>query len=346
MKHKNFIGVVALIALVLFLGLTPVFAGDPARLGTAAGEQVLVPVGARSLAMGGSNIAYTSGLEALYWNPAGVAKMQSSAAGTFSTMQIFNDIDVNYLALGVKAGALGTIGFSLKVFDFGDIPITTNEDIDGATGATFSPTFLTGALTYARRLTDVIQVGATAKMITESVPRASASAFAFDVGIQYHNLGGIDGMSFGLAVKNIGSNMSYGGSAFLVTAADQATGRNDFRERPTATHELPATVELGVGYLRNINEENSVQFNGNFENNNFGNDNFRFGVEYMYSDLFALRGGYLFTNNVDSEDQLYSFTLGVGLHYNVGGTDMTFDYAFRDSQYFDGNNLFSLTIGF
>lgn len=341
MKHRNLIGAIALIMLVLFLGLSPVFAGDPARIGTAAGEQLLVPVGARSLALGGSNVAYTKGLDALYWNPAGLSLMDRSASGMFSTMQIFGDIDVNYLAIGLKAGALGSIGISFKVFDFGDIPITTNEDIEGASGATFAPSFFTAGLTYSRRLTDVIQVGATAKLVNESVPRASASAVAFDVGIQYHDLGGIDGVSFGLAVKNIGTNMQYAGSAFLTQAADRS-----FQERPTATHQLPATVELGVGYQRNIDENNSITFNTNFENQNFGNDNFKFGVEYSYSDLIALRGGYLFTDNVDSEDQLYTFTLGVGLHYDFGGTDLTFDYAFRDSQYFDGNNLFSLTIGF
>ncbi|MCB0258097.1 MAG: PorV/PorQ family protein [Calditrichaeota bacterium] len=346
MKHRNLIGAIALIMLVLFLGLSPVFAGDPARIGTAAGEQLLVPVGARSLALGGSNVAYTKGLDALYWNPAGLSLMDRSAAGTFSTMQIFGDIDVNYLAIGLKAGALGSIGLSFKVFDFGDIPITTNEDIEGANGATFAPSFFTAGLTYSRRLTDVIQVGATAKLVNESVPRASASAVAFDVGIQYHDLGGIDGVSFGLAVKNIGTNMQYAGSAFLTQATDAGAGRNDYRERPTATHQLPATVELGVGYQRNIDENNSITFNTNFENQNFGNDNFKFGIEYSYSDLIALRGGYKFTDNVDSEDQLYTFTLGVGLHYDFGGTDMTFDYAFRDSQYFDGNNLFSLTIGF
>ncbi len=345
MKYTKIIWAIAFASLVLFLGLSPVYGGDPARTGTAGGEQLLVPVGARDLAMGGSNVAFSSGLDAIYWNPAGLSKMNSTAAGVFSTMQIFNDIDVNYLALGLKAGKLGMIGVSIKSFDVGDIAETTLDDIEGASGATFSPTFVTGALTYSRQLTDVIQVGVTGKFISESVPRASASAVAFDIGIQYHNLGGLDGISMGLVVKNIGTNLNYGGSAFLTQQVDP-NGTTQFRERPTATAQLPASVELGVGYQRNINEDNAIIFNGNFENNNFGNDNFKFGAEYAYSDLIALRGGYLVTDGLASDDQLYRFTLGVGLHYALGGTDLSFDYAFRDSQYFDGNNMFSLTIGF
>lgn len=346
MNNNKFLQAISFITLVVFLGLSPMYAGDPARIGTAAGEQLLVPVGARSLALGGANIAYTKGLDAIYWNPAGLSSMKNTAAGTFSTMQIFNDINVNYMALGVKMGGYGEIGFSLKAFDFGDIPLTSNTDWDGAAGATFSPTFLTTALTYSRRLTDGIGVGVTAKLISESVPRASANATAFDIGIQYNELGGINGLAIGVVVKNIGSNMQYGGSGFLTQAQDANSNRNDFRERPVADQELPATMELGMGYMRNINENQNVTFSGNFENQNFGNDNFKFGIEYDYGDLISLRGGYRFVDNADADDVLNKFTLGVGLNYTVGETNLGFDYAFRDSQYFDGENMFQLTLGF
>ncbi len=345
MKHHK-LSVIAIMLLALLLSSFQGFAGDPARIGTAAGEQVLVPVGGRDLAMGGANLAYTSGLDAMYWNPAGFAQLPSTAAGTFSTMSIFNDVNVNYMAFGVKVGGLGNLGFSLKAFDFGDIPYTTNEDWDGSTGRTYSPTFLTGALTYSRQLTDLIQVGFTAKLIHESVPRASASAAAFDMGLQYHQLGGVNGLSMGLVVKNIGTNLQYAGSGLLTQSVDVDDDRIEFRDRPSASHQLPATVELGLGYKRNINENNYVIFNGNFENNNFGNDNVKFGVEYNYGELIALRGGYLHASDVDSEDRLHRFTAGVGLNFQMSGTNLQFDYAFRDSRYYDGNNLFSLTIGF
>ena len=344
MKTRKMISIIALAVTAFFLGVSPLYGGDPARIGTAGGDQLLVPVGARDLGMGGSNVAFSSGLDAIYWNPAGFSSQKSNAMGTFSTMSVFSDVNVNYLALGFNAGRMGHVGFSIKAFDFGDIPLTTNEDYNGSSGATFSPSFMTMAVTYSRKVNDAIQVGLTGKLVNESVPRASASAFAFDVGIQYHELGGFNGLSMGLVVKNIGTNLQYGGSAFLIQQS--GTGAASFVEIPTASHQLPANIELGVGYRRDINEQNSIVFNGNFVSNNFGNDDFKFGAEYAYSDLIFLRGGYLATQKIDSEDQLYRFTLGVGLNYNYGGTNLALDYAFRDSQYFDGNNLFSLTVGF
>jgi hypothetical protein len=69
-------------------------------------------------------------------------------------------------------------------------------------------------------------------------------------------------------------------------------------------------------------------------------------VEYSYNNFVFLRSGYLFTQKTSKTDVLYTFSAGLGIAYTVGGTDLTFDYAFRDSQYFSGNNLFSLMIGF
>lgn len=346
MRNKKIFYVSAIFALVLLVGLTSVFAGDPARTGTAAGAQTLVPVGARYLAMAGANVANVSGVDGIFWSPAALANMENRAAGVFSTMTIFNDINVNYLALGFKMGRVGAFGFTLKAFDFGDIPETTVQDPDGASGRTFSPTFVTTGLTYGRMLTDAIQVGVTGKIVYESIPRAAATAFAFDAGIQYHGLGGINGLSIGVVVKNIGTNMQYTGSALLTQATAEGSNQSGFLSRETSSDQLPALIELGVGYKRNIAEKSDLLLTGNFQNNNFGNDNYKFGAEYTYSDLFALRGGYILYNNIDTENVLYRFTLGAGLHYKLGGTDLTFDYAFRDSQYFDGNNLFSLKIGF
>lgn len=346
MNRKTLYSVLILIPLIMAMGLFPLYGGDEARIGTAAGVQVQVPVGARGLAMAGADIASVQGLEALYWNPAGLGALRYKAAANLSTMRIFNDVKINYLGIAAGAGRLGTIGFSIKAFDFGDIPVTTNNDMDGNSGKTFSPTFMTVGLTYAKRLTDVISFGVTGKLILESLQGASATAGAFDLGIQYNQLGGISGLSLGVALKNIGTKMQYHGSGMLVSAQDAGSSVNDFRELPTASHNLPATIELGLVYQYNLAESSTLMAAGNFQNENFGNDGFKFGLEYLYSDFVALRGGYLMNQNVDSDAQLYSFTAGVGLMTTVGNTNLGFDYAYRDSQYFDGSNLFQLTIGF
>jgi hypothetical protein len=345
MRNIHVLIFITFLLLVILLGVPALHAGDASRIGTAAGTQVLIPVGGRDLGMGGSDLATTSGLDAIYWNPAGLAKMTYRAGAQFSTMRIFTDINVNYATIGVGAGNFGSIGVSLKTISFGDIKVTTNEDYDGTSGETFSPTFFTLGMTYSRLLTESILIGLTGKLISEDIPRASASAFAFDIGLQYYNLGQIEGLNFGIVVRNIGTNMQYSGPALLTRVVDDQ-GRVDYQDRPTTENQLPAAVELGVSYKRSINEQNQLVIAGLFQNNNFENDRFKFGAEYAFNNLVFLRGGYLLTSNTDTEDVLYRFTLGAGLHYKLGGTDVTFDYAYRDSQYFDGNNLFSLMVGF
>ncbi len=345
MRNKNIFAFMTFLLLLVLVGVHALYAGDPVRIGTAAGTQLLVPVGARDLGMGGADLATTQGLDAIYWNPAGLAKMNYRAAAQFSTMQIFNDVKVNYFAIGAGAGRFGSIGITLKTISFGDIPVTTNEDYDGIAGQTYSPTFFTLGLTYSRLLTESILVGVTGKLVSESVPRASASSLAFDIGLQYYNLGQIDGLNFGIVVKNIGTNMQYSGPGLLDRTVDNL-GRVYFKDRPTISNQLPAAVELGISYKRAINEQNSLTVSGLFQNNNFENDCFKFGAEYVFNNLFFLRGGYLHNVNTDSKDVLYTFTAGAGIYYKFGGTNLMFDYAFRNSQYFDGNNLFSLTLGF
>ena len=332
------------IVLVLFLASLPVYAGDADRIGTAAGTQVLVPVGARDLAMAGSDIVFTKGTDAIYWNPAGLSNMTAKAAGMFSTVNIFGDIRVNYLAVGAGMGRFGHIGFSIKAFDFGDIPLTTIEDMDGSNGRTFSPTFSTLGLTYSNKLTSTINVGVTTKLIYESAPRVSATAVAFDIGLQYKNLAGIKGVSFGVVIKNIGSNMRYEGTGLMQQVT--VDGRQEFMRRGASSDQLPASMELGLSYNYKLMADNNIIVSGVFKNNNVQNDEFRFGMEYNYKNFIMLRGGYLYMVNTPSEDVVYSFSLGAGLQYKLGNTMLGIDYAFRNVQYFDASNMFTLHIGF
>ena len=342
--NKLKINGIIFLMIVLLLASFPAFAGDESRIGTAAGVQVQIPVGARNMAMSGADITFTKGVDAIYWNPAGLSNMDMRASAQFSTVTIFNDINVNYLAIGAGFGSLGHIGVSIKALDFGDIPVTTVEDMDGATGETYSPTFSTIGLTYANKLTSSIQVGLTAKMIYESVPRASANAVAFDIGIQYQNLAGIEGVSFGVVAKNIGSNMSYEGSGLLERVSNE--GRTEYLSRDASSDQLPASLELGVAYKYTLMEKNTLMATGTFQNNNIQNDDFRIGMEYVFDNMVMVRGGYAYTTNTDTDDLLYTFTLGAGFHYTLGGTTIGVDYAFRNSQYFDANNMFGIEISF
>ncbi|MBD3225344.1 MAG: PorV/PorQ family protein [Caldithrix sp.] len=333
------------LVLLLFLASVPLLAGDEDRIGTAAGTQLQIPVGARDLAMSGSDIVFTTGVDALYWNPAGLSHMENKAAGLFSTITVFNDIQVNYLAVGTNLGAIGHLAFSVKALDFGDIPLTTLQDMDGASGKTFSPTFSTIGLTYANKLTNAIQVGVTGKVLYESIPRVSGSAVAFDLGLQYQNLAGIEGVSFGIVANNIGTNMQYAGTG-LGDQTRSADGKTEFLTKNAETNQLPASLNMGVSYDYQVMPKNNLIVSGTFQNSNLENDAVKFGAEYGYDNMLFLRGGYRYTANTDTDALLYTFTLGAGFQYKLGNTVLGIDYAFRDSQYFNANNMFDLKIAF
>ena len=84
-------------------------------IGTDGAAQLLQPVGAKGIATFGANIATTHSIDALYWNPAGLSRMQASAEGTFSTMNIFNDIRINYAAVAYNTGEMGALGVFLGI---------------------------------------------------------------------------------------------------------------------------------------------------------------------------------------------------------------------------------------
>ncbi len=162
-----------LIMTLIALAANSLWAGDPARKGTTGAEELLIPVGARGIATGGAMLASLTGLESIYYNPAGL-DLSNNTEAMFSYMNYIADINVSYFAASANLGDLGSVGLSFKTFDFGDIPITTNNFPDG-TGSTYSPAFLTVGLTYSKIITDRISVGTNVKLITETIQDTKAT---------------------------------------------------------------------------------------------------------------------------------------------------------------------------
>lgn len=326
------------------------FAGNINRTGTAGAQELLIPVGARSIALGGSNIAFVSGADAIYWNPAGLSRSQFGTEAQFSHMTYIADIGVEYGAVGVTAEGIGTFGFSLKSIDFGNIPVTTEENPDG-TGQTYSPTYVTAGITYSRMLSDRISVGANVNLISESIMSTSATGFSVDAGVQYNGLG-IPELKLGVVVRNVGPNMRYAGSNLL----RQGTTVGDIRgtqwyDVQAAAFELPSQMQIALAYDKKLDDMNDVTVFSNYENNNYQDDIWKFGAEYSFHNILFLRGGYNLSPNAPNDPlgntvQLYDYTFGAGINYDLGGVTMALDYAYRHVQYFDANNVFTLMLGF
>jgi hypothetical protein len=349
---KAFFNKAVLVTLAILVVLTAqAFAGASNRAGTNAASELLIPVGARYIGMGGATAAGVEGIDAMYWNPAGLDRANYRALAQFSQMSYLADIDVTYAAIAAKSSAIGSIGVSFKTLAMGDIAITTEDAPDG-TGAIFSPSFITLGLTYSRALTDRVAVGATAKLISETLDRVSASGFAFDIGVQYQNLGDINGLAIGVALRNLGPGMTYDGNGLLRKADPLDVERStSFYKVMAGSDELPSTLDLGLSYKVNIAEKNSLTLHSTIVNSNYDDDYANLGAEYAFEDMVFLRGGYGMPLSDDKDatgatSHIFGFTAGGGFHKDFGGVTLMFDYAYRAVEYFDGNNVFTLSLGF
>ncbi len=320
------------------------------RIGSAAATELLIPVGARDMAMGGSSIAVSEGVEAIHWNPAGLALLPTSAEALVSSMSYIADIQLNYGAVGVSFGRLGVLGLSVRSLSFGDILLTTNDDPEGEAGRTFSPAFITVGLSYAIAFTDRVNAGATIKAISEKMGRAYGSGFAVDLGVQYHGLAEVPGLNVGIAMKNFGPQVEFGGSGLLRRATSSEGRRPEQHyQSQAASYELPSVVEIGVTYERSLGENLDLRLNSAFVNNNLALDSYRLGGEVGFglqkARLFG-RGGIELAPTEDIDEFIFGPTLGFGLYYEAVGINFMLDYAWRQVEYFNNNSVFSLKFGF
>ncbi len=323
---------------------TLLYAGDVARKGTNGAEELLIPVGARSIATSGAFVANVMGLESIYYNPAGLDISQRTEA-MFSYMNYIADINISYLAIGTSLGDFGSIALSIKSLDVGNIPVTTNELPDG-TGSTYSPGFVTVGLTYSKVLTDRVSIGTNVKLLSETIGNTSATGFAIDAGVQYKFT---EQISLGATVKNIGSNMVFSGQDLRQRSdikGSQPGSPTGMFEVVAESFQIPSYFELSLAYGLNLNEENDLMFAGAFTANNSLENKLHFGLEYGYMNTFFLRGGYqLFTEN--TEESIYSFTAGAGVNYDFSDIGVSFDYAYRDVKEFPtSNHIFTVKLSF
>ena len=341
-----------MVAAVLALCVLTVVAGNKSRIGTAGAQELLIPVSARGIALGGSSVSFLTGADAIFSNPAGVARTQDNVDALFTTMNYIGDIGVNYAAVTAHAGSIGSFGLSLKSLSFGSIPVTT-EDFPDGTGETFSPTFVNVGFTYSNMLSDRISVGATATIVTESIMSTSASGVTFNIGVQYTGLA-LPGLSLGVVVKNVGGQMKFDGANLLRqgTVNDAArNGNTNWYRVNAAAFDMPTTIDLGVSYQTKLNEKTGLTVLGTFMNSNYAYDEYRLGAEASYDNMLFVRGGYVIApeagqDPTNADAFIYSYTLGAGVNLNLPGAAIRVDYAYRALKYFDANNVFTVALGF
>ncbi len=355
MNYIKNIKIVVKLAAVILLILTNIsVAGDRSKYGTSAAPELLIPVGSIGTSLSGSNLSSITGIESMYWNPAGLSMLNSKTEVMASHLKYIADINIEYFAGAVDLGGLGVIGASIKTLGFANPELVTTIDAPDGTGETWTPTYLTTSLSYARKMSDKILFGATFKMIYEQVASVSSTGFATDFGLQY--IAGKSGLKFGVALKNFGPSMKFDGTgldAYYQPAGTPAGTAGQPRRITLQSFNLPTTLEIGLSYDYPIGKKNSVELSTTFQNNNYSSDEYRVGLEYVYNKIVYLRGAYTFYpdiiagDNIDINDaRIYGPSFGAGIHYPFGSVNLGIDYAYRVTQNFSANQWFTLSVGF
>ena len=154
-------GTATRLLLLLWAAIAPLaVAQSVSKVGTTAGEFLQVGVGARAMGQGGAFVAAVNDVSSLYWNPAGLARMDGNAVFVTHS-EWLADITFDFVGAGFKLGSLGTVGVSLTMLGVPDMVVRTVDRQDG-TGETFDAADMAIAVAYSRSVTDRFSVGVTA----------------------------------------------------------------------------------------------------------------------------------------------------------------------------------------
>lgn len=337
--------VVLAMTAVALLGFTADFAhaGSDGRKGTAGASELMIPVGARGAALGSAVAGDVDGVEAMYYNPAGIAGLGATDV-LFTHTQYFADMKLNYAGIASKVGGMGVIGIGAKVLSVGDIIVTTEQAPDG-TGEILQPTFTVMNLTWGKAFTDRVNFGATMNYVSENVANNTANGVAFDFGVQYAT--DWHGFKLGMAMKNVGTSMKFSGPGFEILARDPGADPNAGNRGwsiSASSFEMPSYFSLASSYDVVHNGQQKFTALAAFQNNNFSGDQLRGGLEWSYRDMLMLRGSYFGTFNgtidqatgdetfkFEAGDDLYDgVALGAGLQTKVGdGAKLAIDLSWR-----------------
>lgn len=288
-----------------------------------------IDMSARAAGMGGSFIMVNNDATSMFYNPAGLAKMESQFDFFVTRTQWIADI--SYLGGGVAFNMeeWGNVGLSWMTADYGDDMIGTqyasNEQGYIETGKLNVGAYTVG-LTYAKALTDKFTIGGQVKYCYQHLgdnyvdssgvmKKNEVSGLAFDFGTIFYP--GFESFRFGMSVRNFSPEFKYHKDGFELPLSFVIGFAMDVMDL-VGDHENPLLVSVEAIHPRDYS------------------DRIHLGAEYTYMNMISLRAGYKF--NYDNE----GFSAGLGFKQNLGGIGFDIGYAYSPMKYFDAVHRISV----
>jgi long-subunit fatty acid transport protein len=326
------------ILVMIVCTISAVSAQNP-NVGTSGAQFLKIPIGARATGMGGAFVGITDDVSSVFWNPAGLVHVRNYQAH-FSYMNWLEMFDVNAFAVSYHAGRTGVFALSVLSLTMDKMEITTETQPNG-TGLYFDARDIAIGLSYARFLTDRFGVGLTAKYVYQQIWNETGTGIAFDIGTQYRI--DFNNLTIAMSMTNFGSELRFDGPDLNVTHdknRDFPTSRLTPARLQTDRYPLPLHFQVGIGI--DLLRTEFVKARGAVDVTH-PNDNFErvhTGLEITVYDRIFLRGGYRY--NYDDEQLAF----GAGANIPVGGSVISFDYAYSIFDILPDVHRISVTLDF
>jgi len=264
-----------------------------------------------------------------------------------------DDLYHAYMAATFPIEEWGTVGGFVNYISFGK-NLTTGDE---GTQASFNAYELVAGLTYATRLNKNAGLGLNAKFIYSALSRGVtssgektdgvAASYAVDAGFLQKQLFGVDGLSFGLMMQNMGPAVFYVDQAqsdpipftWKVGLAYLLINRPNHRLvvagdlNREAFYRSPGSDEAEPFWIGSWKAITSPGGSGTVMQENLRQTVYNTGAEYVYANVVALRAGYL--NDIVGERRELDIGLGFMLSdiLQIDGTFIrSFDNGIRNGQ--------------
>jgi hypothetical protein len=300
------------------------------KVGTIGGQSLKIGIGARPAAMGEAFVAVSEDPVSVYWNPAGIARLDGQAI-TLNHATWPADIRISQAAYVFSPGRRlpGKLAISARSMWMDVEPVRTPYRPNG-TGEYWDAGEMAIGVSYARAFTDKFSAGITVNYFKSALADVVAQTATVDFGTIYNT--GVRGFKIGIAIQNVGSDMEYSG-----TINPEGQEIDFVGERV----KLPILFRVGSAIDLYQHEAHSVVTAFDFSHPPDNAERASWGVEYGFNDYLFLRGGYKF--NFDSE----GLTAGVGINFPTSiASQSRLDYAYSDMETLGGSHRFSLTLAF
>jgi hypothetical protein len=310
-------------------------------------EFLNIGVGARALGMGNANIASAEGVNAGYWNPAGLLKQKNDIEVGLMHAEYFAGIaKYDYIGASKRIDSNSVAGLSILRFGVDNIPNTldlvdANGNVDYSRVSTFNAVDFAALLSYARAMPKLkgVEVGGNFKVIRRKLGQfGGAWGFGLDAGAKYNH----KGWTFAAMARDI-TGTFYAWS-FTLDQKQIAVLQQTGNEIPTSSLEVTVPkLILGVAKTYKVwkdrvsilGEINMINTFDGMRNTVINSEVWSmepaFGLELGYKGFIFLRGGLgNIQKQLNDRATLYITTVqpnfGVGVKYKI----FTLDYALTD----------------